>query len=319
MKRSTLLALTIALGMGAVSISAQPLPDLSRKAARKADQKLSIEGEWIFTLGDFFFDDSSNEIIEYELKASFYPSGYLFFEEADESILPMAAQYNDETGELSFPMGKLGDFYGYGNLVQLPSFLVDPEAKTFSYGEIKAHYDAAKGVIEFPENAAMQWWLYDYSDMPMFSLDIYTILEVRRKPTKRANSIIINKGKDSETQLSFSEFSRIDFKEGQAVFNNAENLSLPLTQLYTMHFEEKSVTTAVGENFAERQLQFNWVNNQLTVAGVPSDAPLDIYTVSGAKVFSAPRYNGETVDLGMLQPGIYIVNAGGSSFKLLKK
>lgn len=288
----------------------------SAQARTNAAANSDIQGTWIFSFGDYYFDDSTNEVIEYELTASF-SNGLLFFEEAGESILPMAATYDEATCELTFPTGRLGDFYGYGNLVQLPSFL-NPSTGEFSVSQVVARYDAAKGIIEFPENSAMQWWIFDYNDSPMFAIDIYTFEGAVRKPGKKANLIVINKGMLSENQIDLSEVSRIDFRDGNAVFDNDANLTVPLSELFTVHFDEKQGTLSVGQTLAKGDVTFTYSRGALTVSGLPEGSTLSLYAISGARVMEIRNYGGEPVDLGALQPGIYIANSGHHTFKLIK-
>ncbi|MCH5231547.1 MAG: hypothetical protein J1F43_07100, partial [Muribaculaceae bacterium] len=77
-----------------------PAERFSRKQATSGIMTLSqqsIEGAWRFSLGDYFFDDSSMETKIEDLQASFY-NDILFFEAAEEDILPMAANFDGATG-----------------------------------------------------------------------------------------------------------------------------------------------------------------------------------------------------------------------------
>lgn len=315
------------LSMSGVSVAAvydMPvgnLVDLSHcksQKVRKADAKKSIEGVWRFQLGDYYFDDSTMETIEYDLTATFY-GDILFFEEADESILPMAAMMDQEGTTLNFVMGKLGDFYGYGNLVLVPS-LYDAVNEKFTASNFSAVYDAPKGIIEFPENTAMQWWVFDYYDNPMFSIDAYTFVGPARKvssgktpPTK----LIINKDKGNEVSVDFKDFSKIYFKDGKVIFDNENGLSFPLIDLRTMHFEAEEQTLSISSP-VDDNVRFEYGNGWIKVTGLPEGATLDIYAINGAKTLSVKAYTGEEIDISNLAAGIYIVNSGKHSFKIIK-
>lgn len=305
----------------AYDIPAGAILDLSRESRmkiRKADARKSIEGTWRFQLGDYFFDDSSMETIEYDLKATFY-GDILFFEEEDESILPMAAMMDEEGTKLNFVMGKLGDFYGYGNLVQVPS-TYDSLTEKFTASNFTAVYDAEKGTIEFPDNTAMQWWVFDYSDNPMFSIDAYTFVGPARKvstgktpPTK----LVINKDRGSEMSVDFKDFSKIYFRDGKVVFDDDNGLTFPLIDLRTIHFEAEEKTLSVSSP-ADDNVRFEYGNGRIRVTGLPDGTSLEIYAVNGAKILSVKAYAGESVDISDLTPGIYIIHSGKHSFKIIK-
>lgn len=305
----------------AFDIPAAPVLDLSRESRqkiRKADAKKSIEGTWHFLLGDYFFDDSSMETIEYDLQASFY-GDILFFEEENESILPMAVLLDEESSTLNFKMGKLGDFYGYGNLVQVPS-IYDSVSEKFTAYNFSAVYDEAKGTIDFPDNTAMQWWVFDYSDNPMFSIDAYTFVGPARKvssgktpPTK----LVINKDRGDEMSVDFKDFSKIYFKDGKVVFDNDNGLAFPLIDLRTMHFEAEEQTLSVSSP-ADDNVKFEYGNGWIKVTGLPDGASLDMYALNGAKALSVKAYDGQQIDISELAPGIYIVHSGQHSFKIIK-
>lgn len=289
----------------------------TRQNMRKANETASIEGTWRFKLGDYYFDDSSMETLEYDYEASFF-NNILYFEEPDNAVLPMASHLNEATGELTFNAGQFGDFAGYGILVQQPSFY-NPEKEAFEARSVTAQYDAERGIISFPENAAMQWWLYDYTLEPMFPLDGYTfegaIKIVEEKPL--INGIVINKGNDNEMSVMFKDFSRIDFRDGNIVFDNAEGLTIPLKDLVTIHFDELSDLSSV-EAVIDETVRLIYTDGTLRMTGLPEGAPLDIYALSGAKAISIGAYNAEPIDISGLAKGVYVVTSAGHSFKFIK-
>ena len=94
-------------------------------AATKADDNQSIEGDWTFYFGDFYFTDSSATILEAQYEAvlvreeedGFYldANGDLVFFDSDE-YLPIIAGYDKTTGVLSIDrifLGMSGSYYVY--------------------------------------------------------------------------------------------------------------------------------------------------------------------------------------------------------------
>lgn len=296
------------------------LQDFSRNSLRKSHKAADasgIEGSWRFLLGDYYFEDSSQETLEYVYEASFY-NNILYFEEADEAVLPMAAEFNESTGELTFSSGKFGDFYGYGILVQLPSFF-DPSTGKFTVRAVTASYDASAGKITFPENSAMQWWLYDEDQNPMFSLDAYTFegaFKLKEEKTT-ISGIIINRDADNPFNLAFKDFSRIDFKDGNILFDNEEGLVIPLKDLATIHFGDIPQSSTV-QKIIDDNIRIEYRNGFLSLSGLPENSRLDIYSLSGSKVITVGAYNGEPVDINSLAKGVYVVNSGKHSFKFIK-
>lgn len=340
MKLKLLLSVSlIALGLNSMyADNAMPLKsrksivssDLTRSSLPKFEQKKapltrtdqtssSIEGEWLFSLGDYYFEDSSMQTKEVEIQASFF-NHILYFETEDEDILPFAANFDENTSLLTFNSGQFGDFYGYGVLVQLPS-IYNTDTQKFEVKSFQAQYIEDEGKIEFPENSAIQWWLYDYSLTPMFSLDAYTI-EGAVKITKHINSLIINKDEEESLQLKFSDFSRIDFKDGYLVFDNQEELSIPLSSLLTIHFgeyvEDDIEDAGVESVELDQDVNLLYGNGWLAVTGLASGVSLEIYSVNGSKVKAVKDYTGEKIDIRDLDRGVFIINSGKYSFKIVK-
>lgn len=325
-KRLLLLFTLFTVGVGmlfsyAAPAANAPLQDFSQKGprkARKAQTTASMEGIWIFSFGDYYYEESEMRIIDGELSASFY-DGILYFEDSTMEFLPMAATFDEETNTLTFNAGYFGDFGGYGILVQHPAYY-DPTKQAFVQQSVIATYDPQSTAITFPENSGMTWWLYDYDyKTPIMEIWGYTFEKAIKKPAKKANQLIINKGKDNETTLNFNEFSRIDFKDGNVVFDNDDALTFPISDLYTVHFDENNEDLNTGvKTVAAGTAVLRYSAGRLAVEGLQENSRLDIYSISGARVFSAGNYNGETVDISYLPAGIYVVATPEASFKLVK-
>ena len=250
-------------------------------------------------------------------------NGIYYFEDESMEFLPMAASLNAETNTLNFNAGYFGDFGGYGILVQHPAFY-DAENHRFIQSSVSATFDPDTKKLTFPANSGMTWWLYDYDyRTPVMEIWGYTFEGARKiadaeiEPDFSAHHIVINKGKENETTINFSEFSRIDFRDGNMVLNTEDGLSIPLADLATIHFEENNELVSV-ESPVEQNVRLTYQKGWLSISGLSGDSSLDIYSLNGAKVISINNYHGEPVDVSSLTPGVYVVTSGRHSFKIIK-
>lgn len=289
---------------------------------RKADGLSSLEGTWRFTFGDYYYEESEMATVEGEYEAGFY-NGFLYFEDDSMEFLPMAASFNEETNQLTFNAGYFGDFGGYGILVQHPS-VYDADNHRFVHQSITATFDPETKKITFPANSGMNWWLYDYDyQTPIIEIWGYTfegavkVSDADFEYPYSAHQIVINKGSDNEMTIKFSDFTRIDFKDGNMILDTEDGLAIPLVDLATIHFEENNKTLSVASP-VEEAVTLNYQNGSLWISGLTEAAPLNIYSLNGAKVVSISAYDGQPVDVSSLSPGVYVVNSGRHSFKIIK-
>ncbi|MCH5230600.1 MAG: T9SS type A sorting domain-containing protein, partial [Muribaculaceae bacterium] len=208
----------------------------------------------------------------------------------------------------------------------------DASTQQFSVKSFQAQYNEEEGEILFPDNAGMQWWLYDYSLEPMFPLDMYTI-EGAVKVKKTINSLIINKGEEGSLQIKFQDFSRIDFKNGNLVFDTDDGLSIPLANLKTVHFDEYFEEDKVGDGDEngddnasdsiasielDSKVRLLYGKDWLAITGLQPGSSVNIFSLNGAKVISEKDYESQQIDISKLAPGVYVVNSGEYSFKIVK-
>lgn len=294
-----------------------------RHNIRKATAPSPLEGTWRFTFGDYYYEESEMASVEGEYEAGFY-NGNLYFEDSSMEFLPMAASFNADTNQLTFNAGYFGDFGGYGILVQHPATSYDETNHRFVHGPLTATFDPEARTITFPANSGMTWWLYDYDyQTPIMEIWGYTfegavkVADIEVDPPYAAHKLIINKGTDSERTISFADFNRIDFREGNAVFNTEDGLTIPLADLATIHFDETGETLSV-ESPVEELVRINYQSGQFWVSGLDAETPLHVYALNGAKVITISNYAGEPVDVSALPQGVYVVSAGRHSFKIIK-
>lgn len=127
------------------------------RSIRKADSEASIEGSWIFTMGDYYFQ-SSVGIIDIEYVATL-DGDELWFEDPTNQELPFVAEYDAASGTLTFGEYYLG-FDGRYYIYQMP-YVYDYSAGGRVLAEsIVGIFDASRGYITFTDpngDPGLQW------------------------------------------------------------------------------------------------------------------------------------------------------------------
>ena len=126
--------------------------------ARKVDSNESIEGLWNFSLGDYYFQTSINDVFEVVFEATL-EDDYVIFEDPTGEELPFGATFNSTTGELTFEreyLGTAGQYYIY----QEP-FVYDYLEQDLALQDITASYVASDGEIVFEDDNGISWPAYN--------------------------------------------------------------------------------------------------------------------------------------------------------------
>lgn len=128
------------------------------RSIRKADSEASIEGTWIFTMGDYYFQSSAGGNIEIEYVATL-DGDELWFEDPTDEELPFVAEYDAASGQLTFGEYYLG-FDGRYYIYQMP-YVYDYSAGGRVLAEsIVGIFDASRGYITFTDpngDPGLQW------------------------------------------------------------------------------------------------------------------------------------------------------------------
>lgn len=139
------------------SFSAEKLNgDVARKTVRgmrKADNKATLEGEWIFTLGDYYFQNSEgdrNAIFEATIE-----NGYVIFEDPTGDEFPFIAAYNSATNVLTFSKMLLFESAPY-YLYQVPFVWKSSIVAQTIYAE----FVPEMGIIEFEPDQGISYPVY---------------------------------------------------------------------------------------------------------------------------------------------------------------
>lgn len=130
----------------------------SVRSIRKADGNTSIEGEWIFYLGDYYFQESTGLTLEVLFEATLI-EGDLFFEDPSGEEMPFVGTYDATASTITFTKEYLG---------QATPYYVYQEPFEYNYNTNKRDpinlvgtYDATAGTITFPYDQGIAWGAYN--------------------------------------------------------------------------------------------------------------------------------------------------------------
>ena len=128
--------------------------------ARKAADPESLEGTWTFLLGDYYFQTSTGETIEYDFVASFDDEGNIWFEDPMQYELPFYASFDAEKSTLTFSEGLVGQvsLQGGGTYYCFQSpFVYNYDTEDLDDQDIVADYDASAGELVFDPDNGIAW------------------------------------------------------------------------------------------------------------------------------------------------------------------
>ena len=112
------------------------------------------------------------------------------------------------------------------------------------------------------------------------------------------------------------------FEEGRLVIKTSKTtISYPLTDVLRYTYEGGTITD-VGEA-ATRPGEVRYMQNENAMAfeGLPAGTTLEVYSLDGVKVTTVKAVEGRrtTVSLANQPAGTYIIKAGDTSFKFMKR
>lgn len=108
---------------------------------------------------------------------------------------------------------------------------------------------------------------------------------------------------------------------GIQIVNGTQTLSVPYSDINRISFRTSpSSLSEISGRTAPYALRRNPVASSLEILGFsgPGRAPDDSIT-DGHTAFSTSHWNGETIDVSRLAPGIYIVNVDNTTLKFIKQ
>lgn len=153
---------------------------------------------------------------------------------------------------------------------------------------------------------------------------IMTLLLLTSSYTKADEliSIYLNNSDNSPVRIDVSTISSIKFKTTKLVVTNDDDISndFYFSDVIKITFNEKgtSIETANASNV---NIFPNPVKDNLVInnADMIYGSDICIYTTTGVLVSKHSQWNGETIDVSHLCPGVYFVNTNSTILKFVKQ
>ena len=153
------------------------LKKISSRADGDATANASISGQYLMYLGDYYTD---NGLGEFELSAVIQQLGDKIVISCNYFVQPVTAKYEEATGKITFVQEKFGEIQLQGGTTayyRFEPFSWDTTNNKVISGDYDVYYDAANGVIEFPEDHGFSWAAYK-DNRYMLSLGYLRIFDV---------------------------------------------------------------------------------------------------------------------------------------------
>ena len=136
-------------------------------------------------------------------------------------------------------------------------------------------------------------------------------------------SIYLNNSDASPVRIDVSTISSIKFKSTKIIVNRDENSSLNyyFSDITKITFNEESGASIETVNAQVTNIYPNPVQDNLTIqnAGNLVGSDICIYTTTGVLVNKHSQWNGESIDVSHLCPGVYFINTNSTTLKFVKQ
>ena len=135
-------------------------------------------------------------------------------------------------------------------------------------------------------------------------------------------SIYLNNSDLSPVRIDVSTISTIKFKTTKLVVTNHDNISndFYFSDVIKITFNEEG-TSITTPNASTASISPNPVKDNLMIQDAEKmyGSDICIYSVTGTLVSKHSQWNGESIDVSHLSPGIYFVNTNSTTLKFVKK
>lgn len=123
----------------------------------------SLQGQWNFSFGDYYFSDSTGGTINVVYNASLNDQGELEFEDVEEYRLPFIATYDESTSKLTFVKAFIGEVKD-GNrtryVYQQPFHFDYDIYDMIETDELVGTFNASNNLLSFEKDNGLQWIMY---------------------------------------------------------------------------------------------------------------------------------------------------------------
>ena len=135
-------------------------------------------------------------------------------------------------------------------------------------------------------------------------------------------SIYLNNSDHSPVRIEVSTISTIKFKTTKLVVTNHDNISndFYFSDVIKIAFNEEG-TSITTPDASTASISPNPVKDNLMIQDAEKmyGSDICIYSVTGTLVSKHSQWNGESIDVSHLSPGIYFVNTNSTTLKFVKK
>ena len=135
-------------------------------------------------------------------------------------------------------------------------------------------------------------------------------------------SIYLNNSDLSPVRIEVSAISTIKFKTTKLVVTNHDNISndFYFSDVIKIAFNEEG-TSITTPNASTASISPNPVKDNLMIQDAEKmyGSDICIYSVTGTLVSKYSQWNGESINVSHLSPGIYFVNTNSTTLKFVKK
>lgn len=135
-------------------------------------------------------------------------------------------------------------------------------------------------------------------------------------------SIYLNNSDLSPVRIEVSTISTIKFKTTKLVVTNHDNISndFYFSDVIKIAFNEEG-TSITTPDASTASISPNPVKDNLMIQDAEKmyGSDICIYSVTGTLVSKHSQWNGESIDVSHLSPGIYFVNTNSTTLKFVKK
>ncbi len=132
-------------------------------------------------------------------------------------------------------------------------------------------------------------------------------------------SIYLNNSDLSPVRIDVTTISTIKFKSTKFVVNANDNTSSDFyfSDVTKITFNEEG-TSIESVNAQTASIYPNPVKDKLIIRNI-ADSDISIYSITGVLVARYSQFDGESIDVSNLTPGVYFVNTNSTTLKFVKQ
>lgn len=134
-------------GISFKSLCSEESGPMKIQSVRKADSTTSLEGDWTFQFGDYYFDNESVGSFSAKMTA-FVEGDVVRFEDATDRVLPFEGTFDSSTNVITFSrtyLGQSGNFFVY----QAP-YIYNYATENLDFQTLEVKYNPQLGILIFP-------------------------------------------------------------------------------------------------------------------------------------------------------------------------